>query len=175
MATTEEAVFHRKVQNRLADRYLDALELEEETERNQRLEREKKERLSFKPSRYSAFSAQNILWLVSSIAVFHFTEFHLVLWYDTRINRLWFNVGAGLMAVTVAIALFMIFWLSLVKKVKSDDWEKRHPAAIPVATASFILGFLSLLKGLWPVWGLLTPPILLALFMGIVVLIAMIG
>ncbi|XP_070175510.1 cilia- and flagella-associated protein 410-like [Littorina saxatilis] len=46
------------------------------------------------------------------------------------------------MAVTVAIALFMIFWLSLVKKVKSDDWEKRHPAAIPVATASFILGFL---------------------------------
>ena len=26
-ASTEEAVFHRKVQNRLADRYLDAMEL----------------------------------------------------------------------------------------------------------------------------------------------------
>ena len=33
----------------------------------------------------------------------------------------------------------------------------------------------SLLKGLWPVWGLLTPFILVTLFMGIVVLVAMFG
>lgn len=54
--------------------------------------------------------------------------------------RLWFNVGAGLIGLTLAIALFLIVWLSLVKKISSDDWEKQHPAAIPVATASFILG-----------------------------------
>ena len=54
--------------------------------------------------------------------------------------RLWFNVGAGLIAMTMAIALFLIVWLSLVKKISSDNWEKHHPGAIPVATASFILG-----------------------------------
>ena len=54
--------------------------------------------------------------------------------------RMWFNAGVGLIGVTLAIALFLIVWLSLVKKVHSDDWEKRHPTAIPVATASFFLG-----------------------------------
>ncbi|KAL8585828.1 hypothetical protein ACOMHN_065178 [Nucella lapillus] len=175
MANSEEAVFHRKVQHRLADRYLDALELEEETEKKKRLEQEKNERLSQKRRRFSAFSIQNILWMVASMAVFHFSEFHNVIRFDPRINRVWFNVGVSLIGVTLAIALFLIVWLSLVKKVHSEHWEKRHPAAIPVATASFIIGSLCLLKGLWPVWGLLTPFILVTLFMGIVVLIAMFG
>ncbi|XP_076465592.1 transmembrane protein 128-like [Babylonia areolata] len=174
MADNQEALFHRKVQARLADRYLDALELEEETERNKRLDQEKHERL-YKRQRFAAFTVQNVLWMVASMAVFHFSEFHNVVRFDPRINRMWFNVGVGLIGVTLAIAVFMIVWLSLVKKVHSDDWEKRHPAAIPVATASFIIGSLCLLKGLWPVWGLLTPLILVTLFMGVVVLIAMFG
>lgn len=33
----------------------------------------------------------------------------------------------------------------------------------------------SVIKSLWPVWGILTPPILVTLFMGVVVVIAMFG
>lgn len=55
-------------------------------------------------------------------------------------SRMWFNVGAGLITVTLAIAAFLIVWLSMVKKVSSDDWESTYPAAIPIATASFIAG-----------------------------------
>ena len=35
----------------------------------------------------SAFTFQNILWLLGAIAVFHFTDFVLVLRYDPRVNR----------------------------------------------------------------------------------------
>ena len=44
------------------------------------------------------------------------------------------------MAINISIGAFLIIWLSFIKKVKSEDWEKLYPAAIPVATASFILG-----------------------------------
>ena len=57
-----------------------------------------------------------------------------------NIFRTWFNLGAILVSINIGIASFLIVWLSFVKKVKSDDWERLYPAAIPVATASFILG-----------------------------------
>ena len=44
------------------------------------------------------------------------------------------------MTVNIGIGSFLILWLSFVKKVKSDDWEKLYPSAIPIATASFVLG-----------------------------------
>ncbi|KAK7485867.1 hypothetical protein BaRGS_00022862 [Batillaria attramentaria] len=173
---SEEDAFRRRVQHRLADRYLEALEIEEENEKRKQLGLDRDGDIPPKSKqRFSAFNVQNIVWLIASIAVFHFSDFYVVVLYDPRINRLWFDVGAGLIGVTLAIALFLIIWLSLVKKVSSDDWEKLHPTAIPIATASFILGSICLLKGLWPVWGLLTPLILVTLFMGVVVLIAMFG
>jgi len=40
----------------------------------------------------------------------------------------------------VGIATFLILYLSWVCKVPSEEWEKRYPAAIPVATAAFVIG-----------------------------------
>ena len=178
MATKEEAqmAFHRKVQNKLADRYLDALEMKEEP-RLFKIEPEYtgKRRREEPKGRFAGFTFVNILWLVVSLVVFHFTDFHKVLYYDPRINRFWFNIGAGLFSVTLSVALFLIVWQSFIKKKNPDNWEKDHPAAIPVATASFIIGFFCVTKGLWPVWGFLTLPILAALFMGFTVLVAMLG
>jgi hypothetical protein len=174
---SSEAAFHRKVQNRLADRYLEPLEVKGEagleTKRSEDASDGKEKRKT--RERFASFTFQNILWLVGSLAVFHFTEFHKVVLYDPRINRFWFNAGAGLVGVTITVAFFLIVWKTFIKKRTPDDWEKDHPAAIPVATASFIIGSFCLLKGLWPVWGLLTPFILVTMFMGFVVLVAMIG
>ncbi|XP_025095876.1 transmembrane protein 128-like [Pomacea canaliculata] len=172
---SDEEATRRRIQHRLADRYLNVLENEEEEDRKQDHSKNNNDNQQIPKRHVSAFSVQNVLWLIASIAVFHFTDFYLVLLYDSRIDRMWFNVGAGLITVTLAIAAFLIVWLSMVKKVSSDDWESTYPAAIPIATASFIAGSCCVIKSLWPVWGILTPPILVTLFMGVVVVIAMFG
>lgn len=55
-------------------------------------------------------------------------------------SRLWFNIGALLVGVNVSIAVFLIVYLSFIKKVSSDEWERRYPALIPLATAAFVVG-----------------------------------
>lgn len=54
--------------------------------------------------------------------------------------RLWLNVGMILISINICIAGFLIVYLSYVKKVHSDEWERRYPALIPLATAAFVLG-----------------------------------
>jgi hypothetical protein len=35
----------------------------------------------------SPYSIQNILWFISSIAVFYYTDFYIACRYDQRVNR----------------------------------------------------------------------------------------
>ncbi|GAB1603929.1 transmembrane protein 128-like isoform X1 [Argonauta hians] len=122
----------------------------------------------------SPYSIWNAMWLITSIATFYYSDFYPALLYDTRINRFWFNLGAILIGVNITIGAFLILWTSCIKKIPSDEWERQYPAAIPTATASFILGVVCVTIGLWPVWSILTPLILFLIFMGCVVIIAMI-
>lgn len=40
----------------------------------------------------SAYSIQNVLWLITSIAVFYYTDFYIACRYDQRVNR-WVNLS----------------------------------------------------------------------------------
>lgn len=46
----------------------------------------------------------------------------------------------GAISVHVGIASFLVLWLNTWKKIDSEEWEKMYPKAVPIATASFILG-----------------------------------
>ncbi|RUS79545.1 hypothetical protein EGW08_012675 [Elysia chlorotica] len=129
-----------------------------------------------KPSKpASPFCVQNLLWLGVALAVFYFSDFVRVMVYDTSIKRIWYWIGVALMSIHIGTAGFLVIWLGYWKKISSDTWEKQYPKAIPIATASFLVGILCLSVALWPVWGFLAPIILLSLFMGVVVIVAMIG
>ncbi|CAI9733034.1 Hypothetical predicted protein [Octopus vulgaris] len=122
----------------------------------------------------SPYSIWNVMWLLTAMATFYYTDFYPALLYDTRINRFWLNLGALLIGVNITIGAFLILWTSCIKKISSDEWERQYPAAIPTATASFILGAVCVTIGLWPVWSILTPLILFFIFMGFVVVVAVI-
>ncbi|KAK3581611.1 hypothetical protein CHS0354_003150 [Potamilus streckersoni] len=177
---------HRRVQRHIASTYLkqidpDGVYLEDEykdkLQQFKELDPDKKEKFDKEHRKYrkieSPYSIQNILWLLASMATFYYSDFYLAVTYDPRVNRLLFKIGMLLMGVNISIAVFLIIWLSYVKKIDSDKWEKSYPAAIPIATASFVLGAVVLTVALWPVWGILTPVILFILFMGFIVFIAM--
>ncbi|KAL3865145.1 hypothetical protein ACJMK2_006766 [Sinanodonta woodiana] len=177
---------HRRVQRHIAGTYLKQIdpdgmyldgEYKDKLQQFKELDPDKKEKFDKEHRKYkkteSPYSIQNILWLIASMATFYYSDFYLAVTYDPRVNRLWFNIGMLLVGVNICIAVFLIIWLSYIKKIDSDQWEKRYPAAIPIATASFVLGAFVLTVALWPVWGILTPVILFVLFMGFIVLIAM--
>ena len=65
---------------------------------------------------------------------------YLILKKNLFYFRLWFNIGALSVAVNVSIAIFLIVYLSFIKKVSSDDWERKYPSLIPIATAAFVIG-----------------------------------
>ncbi|XP_061192871.1 transmembrane protein 128-like [Saccostrea echinata] len=176
----------RRVQQKLAGRFLDAMGTESDaseenkTEKSllsQNMDEETRKEFEKKFGKYrskdSPYSIQNILWLISSIAVFYYTDFYIACRYDQRVNRVWFNVGAILMLVNLSIAAFLIVYITYIKKVSTDNWETLYPAAIPIATGSFILGGICVTVGLWPIWSIFTPVILFTLFMGMIVTIAM--
>ena len=81
----------------------------------------------------------------------------------TIFYRIWFNVGAILILINIGIAAFLIIYLSWVKKVSSDDWEKTCPTAIPIATGAFIMGgvWYVFMGGVWYVFMILYHVILL--------------
>ncbi|XP_045190761.2 transmembrane protein 128-like [Mercenaria mercenaria] len=177
---------HRRVQKRIAGKYLDQLDpdgiLKNEYDGDKltefrQLDSDTKKKFDAQNSRFrkieSAYSIQNICWLIASLGVFYYTDFYRAILYDQRINRLWFNIGALSVGANVSIAIFLIVYLSFIKKVSSDDWERKYPALIPIATAAFVVGGIFLTVGLWPVWGPFTPIILFVLFMGFVVTVAM--
>ncbi|XP_064601964.1 transmembrane protein 128-like [Liolophura sinensis] len=170
---------HRRVQHKIAGHYLKAMQPDEAPEDKLKMDSETRRRFEDKYGKYkrnltsSPYTIQNVCWLIVSMAVFYYTDFYLVLRYDPKVNRFWLNIGLLLIGVNVSIALFLILWLNYVKKLTTDQWEKRYPAAIPIATACFILGGILLTVGLWPVWRILTPVILAVLFMGFVVTVAM--
>ncbi|KAI0231453.1 hypothetical protein LSAT2_018151 [Lamellibrachia satsuma] len=122
----------------------------------------------------SPFTLTNILWLVAAAATLYYLEFVTTAFSDPRVHRVWFNVGVILISINITIALFLIIYLSFIKKVDSEEWETRYPAAIPIATGCFCFGALCVTVGLWPVWNLLTPVFLFILFMGFVVIVTMV-
>ena len=165
-------VFNRRIQAQLTNRYLSLLQ--PNTEKDNPVD-EKGSTMKTTRSTYWRNTAQNVLWLIACVIVIYMSEIYTVLLYDQRIVKLWFNVGAFLIGLTIAIAMFLIVWISCIKKKTTDDWDKEYPSAVPVATFSFIVGSLCIMKSLWPVWGFITPVILSVLFMGVVVIISMAG
>ncbi|CAG5121465.1 unnamed protein product [Candidula unifasciata] len=172
MATSEldSDVFRRRFQKKLADHFADELETDLSN-----FEKNIQEKDGQATVRKSPFCLQNILWLGTAVAVFYFSDFVNVLVYDLRIQSAWFWIGVLSIGLHLCIAVFLVFWLTLWKNVSTDEWETRYPSAVPVATASLVLGIICLCVGLWPVWGFLTPVILLVLLMGTVVVVAMVG
>jgi len=121
----------------------------------------------------SPYTIQNVIWIVAAIAVFYFTDLPIAVLYDPRIYRTWLNIGIVLIGANLGIASYLIVYLSWIKKLNSDEWDVRHPAAIPIATACFAFGSICMTVALWPLWGWCTPLILFTELMAVVVVISL--
>jgi hypothetical protein len=105
------------------------------------------------------------LWVAGAVLTLYLTRVWSVALHDERVARGWLDLGLGGLGVDVACLLYLTVYLPYVARVHLS-WDVYCPNVIPLATAAGVVAALGFTVGLWPVYGLLTVPILSVLFMG---------
>ncbi|XP_077386548.1 transmembrane protein 128 [Festucalex cinctus] len=115
----------------------------------------------------------SVFWVVASISVTYYVDFFHNIIVNDNIKSWWLNVGLLLLGICLCLATFCIVYLEWFRGIVHYDQE--YPAIPPVTTAAFIAASCSFNIALWPVWSFFTPLILFTQFMGVVMLISMLG
>ena len=105
------------------------------------------------------------LWVGGCIWLLSYLDFIHVVLESNKVDRLWFNMGIIAFLVNVVIFSYLAFWLPYIAKV-DEEWEDYCPRVIPTATLVGLFSTLCIVIGLWPIYGILTLPILFVFFMG---------
>ncbi len=80
--------------------------------------------------------------------------------------RVCLNLTLVCFAANFGIMLYLTLWLPCVLKVTAP-WEVYCPNMIPAATALGVGAVVFSVIAFWPIWGLLTPLLVLVLLMGL--------
>ncbi|XP_053423205.1 transmembrane protein 128 [Nycticebus coucang] len=111
-------------------------------------------------------------WILASIAVTYYVDFFKTLKENFHTSS-WFLLGSALLLVSLLIASYCVVYLEWYRGV--GDYDVRYPALIPITTATFIAAGICFNVALWQVWSLFTPVLLFTQFMGVVMLISLLG
>ena len=93
------------------------------------------------------------------------TNFFRQVWENKLVNQFFLNVALVCIGVNCAMLFYFSIYGPLIQG-KDIDLEKDTPQLIPVMTVCGLMAFITLMLGLWPVFGVLTPVYLLVLSFG---------
>lgn len=83
-------------------------------------------------------------------------------------NVLWpLSLGYACLGVVLCLWAYLTLWLPYIARIDLP-WSTYVPWAIPTASAAGVLSYLCFTVGLWPSYGLLTPALVLLLYMGVI-------
>lgn len=110
--------------------------------------------------------------MLAGFVTLYYSDIINVLKVDPRVDVSYFRASVALTLIPVSVCCYLIIYLSMIKGIHSDDWEKSSPYAIPVATALSVIAAVLWNITLWGVYRFFTPIILLLLFMGFIMSIS---
>lgn len=105
-------------------------------------------------------------WITLAIILILKTRIFLVTFYDERVNRWMLNISTILFVANFMIFLYLTFWLPIIQKI-TLPWEIYCPNLIPISTFLGVICFITINISLWPIYGLLTPLILVIILFGL--------
>ncbi|XP_045737446.1 transmembrane protein 128 isoform X1 [Mirounga angustirostris] len=111
-------------------------------------------------------------WILASIVVTYYVDFFKTIKENFHTNS-WFVVGGALLLLSLSIACYCILYLEWCRGI--EDYDVKYPTLIPITTATFIAAGICFNVALWHVWSFLTPLVLFTQFMGVVMLISLLG
>eukprot|EP00249_Psilotum_nudum_P004007 c17529_g1_i1 orf=313-927(-) len=116
---------------------------------------------------------ENVLWIASAAFIIYYGDFRsnffALLANDPRIRRTPFNIALACIFVDIGIILYLAIRLRLMSRMEGR-LNTVAPGAIPAAAVVGLAAFILLSIALWPIWSLLTLPMLFTLFMTFVVI-----
>ncbi|XP_052010600.1 transmembrane protein 128 [Xyrauchen texanus] len=118
-------------------------------------------------------NSHSVFWIISSLTITYYVDFFSVIFNSADIHSWWFAVGVVLLGLCLSLAAFCIVYLEWFKGI--IHYEQEYPAIPAVTTGAFIAASCSFNIALWPVWSFFTPVILFSQFMGVVMLISLMG
>ncbi|KAM6136062.1 LOW QUALITY PROTEIN: transmembrane protein 128 [Phoenicopterus ruber ruber] len=109
-------------------------------------------------------------WILASIAVTYYFDFFKTV-KIIQADSWWFVSGSLLAAcLSVVYCILYLEWYCGI-----EDYDAQHPALIPITTATFLAAAICSNIALWPVWSFMTPVVLFIQFMGVVMLVSLLG
>lgn len=114
----------------------------------------------------------NVLWLTAAGFLSYYLDVFGTAFSDDRVNIFWFYCGLAFLTAGWLLVGFITLFVYKVRNIPPNDWRKKYPSVFPAITTAFVTGFACLTMALWPIWSLLTIPILFTLFMAIIILIS---
>lgn len=128
---------------------------------------EKKKKPSPRLNVHSAF------WILASIAVTYYFDFFKSIKETIQADSWWFASGSCLLAACLSVAFYCIIYLEWYRGI--EDYDVQYPVLIPITTVTFIAAAVCFNVALWPIWSFITPVVLFIQFMGVVMLVSLLG
>jgi hypothetical protein len=108
-----------------------------------------------------------------SLAIFtiYYSNFFKNLFHNENINTPYFYIAMALYIGALAIFFYLCVYLPHFKNIEDDQWDTYCPNAIPTATLCGVLAMITVIIAIYPVWGLLSIPMLLIMKLGLVMFV----
>ncbi|XP_049645772.1 transmembrane protein 128 [Suncus etruscus] len=111
-------------------------------------------------------------WILASIGVTYYVDFFKTV-KDNIHSSSWILLGGALLLVSLLTAFYCILYLEWYRGIQ--DYDVKYPTLIPITTVTFIVAGICFNVAFWHVWSFFTPLLLFTQFMGVVMLISLLG
>jgi len=105
----------------------------------------------------------SVVWVLLAGAVLFYTDLFTVVRYDTRVNQLFLALAGASGGVLLMVVAYLALWVPLTAPRPVVDLTSYAPLAGPIGAASGVATFVFLCVAFWPIWGIVTLPILIVL------------
>lgn len=105
-----------------------------------------------------------LFWIVISSLVVYKTNFFRVAWEHPDRNMFFLDIWLICLVIYVVMIAYLTLFLPIFQGI--HNWEERFPNIIPFLSCVGVALFISSFLAFFPVWGFLTIPIVIVIFMG---------
>jgi hypothetical protein len=108
-----------------------------------------------------------LFWVILSALICYYTDIITIITMDDgKVIRSALNLAIICIMTNICIIFYLTIYLPFFMRINTP-WEIYCPRMIPASTALGVLSIISAIVAFWPLWGLLTPLVIMTLCMGI--------
>ena len=104
-----------------------------------------------------------LVWLGAAAAILTWGGLWHAVTDDNRATQWLLYFAAAVGTAAVGIAVWLVLWVGR----RGVAWEVAAPWGVPAATGAGILALLATIAGVWPIYSLLSPLVVGAVFIGL--------